>query len=153
VPQLFICHACSLSLEHDLHRSYLSSGSVLVLRLKRIIHSTRMDPHDLGFSLTNNWCVVWNPPLVAQLYCSSPMSDLSTLSSGTSVHPGDRWLTTLWFPGARASQDTGPHRSWDPAYVAPIVPVVNDARGLVGTQAPQSRAVTCSAKRLSPCPR
>ena len=61
------------------------------------------------------------------------MSDLSTLSSGTSVHPGDQCLTTLWLLGARASRDTGPRRSWDPTYVAPILQVVNDAQGLVGT--------------------
>jgi len=80
------------------------------------------------------------------------MSDLSTLSSGTSVHPGDRCLTTLWFLGARALRDTGPRRSWDPAYVAPIVPVVNDARGLVGTQAPQSRAVTSFSEETKSLP-
>jgi len=70
---------------------------------------------------------------VVQLYCLGLMSDLSTLSSGTSVPPGDPCLTTLWLLGARASRDTGPRRSWDPAYVAPILPVVNDAQGLVGT--------------------
>jgi len=133
VPYLFTCHACNSSLECDLHRSYLSSGYILVLRLKRVIHSTRMDSHDLGFSLTDNWCVVWDPPLVAQLYCLGLMSDLSTLSSDTSVHPSDRCLTTLWFLGARASRDTGPRRSWDPTSVAPIVPTVNDTRILVGT--------------------
>ena len=62
------------------------------------------------------------------------MSDLSTLSSGTSVHLGDRCLNTLWFLGAHASRDIGPRRSWDPAYVTPTLPVVNDARGLVGTK-------------------
>jgi len=61
------------------------------------------------------------------------MSDLSTLSSDTSVDPGDRCLSTLWFLGTHASRDTDPCRSWDPTYVAPISPVVNDARGLVGT--------------------
>ena len=61
------------------------------------------------------------------------MSDLSTLPSGTSVHPGDRCLTTLWFLGARASRDTDPHRSRDPAYVAPTLLLVNEAQGLVGT--------------------
>ena len=80
------------------------------------------------------------------------MSDLSTVSSGTSVYPGDRCLTTIWFLGARASRDTDPRRSWDAAYVAPTLLVVNDTRGLVGTQAPQSRAVTYLAKRLSPRP-
>ena len=39
---------------------------------KRVIHSTRMDSRDLGFSLSDNWCVVWDPRLVAQLYCSGP---------------------------------------------------------------------------------
>jgi len=62
-----------------------------------------------------------------------PMSDLSTLFSGTSVHPSDRCLTTLWSLGARASRDTDSCRSWDPAYVAPTLLVVNDAQGLVGT--------------------
>jgi len=38
-----------------------------------------------------------------------------------------------------------------PAYVAPTLSVVNNAQWLVGTQAPQSRALTRSAKRLSPC--
>ena len=61
------------------------------------------------------------------------MSDLSTLTSGTSVHPGDRCLTTLWLLGARALRDTDLRRSWDPAYVAPTLLVVNYARGLVGT--------------------
>jgi len=131
---MFTCHACSSPLECNPHRSYLSSGPILVLRLKRVIHSTRMDSRNLGFSLTNNWCVVWDPPLVAQPYCFGSMFDLSTLSSGTSVHLGDRCLTTLWFLGARASRDTVPRRSWDPAYVAPIVPVVNDARVLVDTK-------------------
>jgi len=65
------------------------------------------------------------------------MSDLSTLLSGTSVHPGDRCLTTLWFLSARSSQDTDPRCLWDPAYMGPTLLVVNDARGLVGTQAPQ----------------
>jgi len=58
------------------------------------------------------------------------MSDLSTVPSGTSVHPGDRCLTTLWFLGARASRDTHLHRSGDPAYMPPTLLVVNDARGL-----------------------
>ena len=80
------------------------------------------------------------------------MFDLSTLTSGMSVHPGDRCLTTLWFLGIRASRDTDPRRSWDPAYVASTSLVVNDTRGLVSTQAPQSRTVTCSTKRLSSCP-
>jgi len=70
------------------------------------------------------------------------MSDLSTLLSGTSVHPGDRCLTTLWLLSARATRNTVRCCSWDPAYVAATSLVVNDARGLVGTQAPQSRAVT-----------
>ena len=42
------------------------------------------------------------------------MFDLSTLSSGTSVHPDDRCLSTLWLLGARALQDTSSRRSWDP---------------------------------------
>ena len=71
----------------------------------------------------------------------------------TSVHPGDRCLTTPWHLGSRALPDTKPCRLWDPAYMAPsLLLEVNNVRGLVGTQAPKSRAVTCSAKRLSPHP-
>ena len=69
VPQLFTCHACNSPLECDPHRSYLSSGSTLCVTPERVIHSTRMNPRNLGFSLTDNWCLVWDPPLVAQLYC------------------------------------------------------------------------------------
>jgi len=56
-----------------------------------------MGPRDLSFSLTDNWRVIWDPLLVAHLYLlfGFPMSDLSTLSSGTSVHPDDECLTTL----------------------------------------------------------
>ena len=97
-------------------------------------------PRDLGFSLTGNWCVVRDPPLDAQLCCSShrcPMSHLPHyVAKDTSSYPGDRCLTTLQHLGSRALRDTGPHRSWDPAYVAPSLLAVNNARGLVGTQAP-----------------
>ena len=38
---------------------------------ERVIHTTRMGSRDLGFSLADNWRVVWDPPLVAQFCCSS----------------------------------------------------------------------------------
>jgi len=66
-----------------------------------------MDSRDLGFSLSDNWCVVWIHPSWPSSTVRVPMSDLSTLSSGTSIHAGDRCLTTLWLLGARASRDTG----------------------------------------------
>jgi len=125
-----------------------SSGSLLVLRLNALSTPHAWTPRDLGFSLTGNWCVVWGPPLVAQLSCSSHRCPISHRP-----HPGDQSLTTLRHLGPRASRDTGPRRSWDPTYVAPSLLAVNYARGLVSTQVPQSRAVTCSAKRLSPRPR
>jgi len=46
-----------------------SSGSLLVLRLNASSTPHAWAPRDLGFSLTDNWCVVWDPPLVAQLWC------------------------------------------------------------------------------------
>jgi len=54
-----------------------------------------MGTRDLGFSLTNNWCMIWDPLLVAHLYCLDLMSDLSTLFSDKSVDPDDRCLNTL----------------------------------------------------------
>ena len=92
---------------------------------------------------------------MAQLYCLGHRCPIShrhhNTVENTLVHPGDRRLTTPRHLGSPALRGTGPHRSWDPTYVAPSLLVVN-ARGLVGTQAPQSRAITCSAKRLSPHP-
>jgi len=83
-----------------------SSGSLLVLRLSASSTPNAWTPRDLGFSLTDNWCVVWDPPLMAQLCCLShrcPMSHRPHyIAEDTSVHPGDRldhssapWLTCL----------------------------------------------------------
>jgi len=82
-----------------------------------------MDSHDLDFSLTDNWCVVWDPPLVVQLCCSSHRCPTShrrrDIVEDTSVHPSDRRLTTLRHLGSRASRDTGLRYSWDPPYAGP----------------------------------
>jgi len=58
-------------LERHPYKSYLFQWLFTCVTPERVIHTTRMDSHDLGFSLTDNWCVVWDPPLVAQLCCSS----------------------------------------------------------------------------------
>jgi len=77
---------------------------------------------------------------MALLYCLSQRCSISHrphyIAEDTSAHPGDQSLTTIRRLGSHALQDTGPCRLWDPAYVAPPILVVNDARGLVGTQAP-----------------
>jgi len=46
----------------------LTPGSTLRVTPECVIHSIRMDPRDVGFPLTNNWRVIWDPLLVAQLY-------------------------------------------------------------------------------------
>ena len=66
-----------LTPKRDPRRSYLSSGSPFCVTLERVIHSTRMGPHDLGFSLTDKWRVIWDPPLVAQLYCLGSRCSIS----------------------------------------------------------------------------
>jgi len=109
-PSCFVCHACSSPLEYDPHRSYLSSGSTLRVTPEHVIHSTRMDPRDLGFSLTD----IWDPPLVAQLYCLSsrcPISPHCLVQVSTSW-----WLMSdhSWLFDARALWDTNSRRSWDP---------------------------------------
>jgi len=48
-----------------------SSDSLLVLHLNASSTPHARTSRDLGFSLTDNWCVVWDPPLVAQLCCLS----------------------------------------------------------------------------------
>jgi len=112
---------------------------------ERVIHTTRMDSRDPGFSLTANWCVVWDPPLVAQLCCSSHWCS-------TSLH----YLVTrryilaaeVWPPFGTLAQvpRENPRRSWDPTFMAPSPLVVNNARGLVGTAIvvnSSSRSATC----------
>jgi len=42
-----------------------SSGYLLVLRLNASSTPHAWAPRGLGFSLTDNWCVVWDPPLMA----------------------------------------------------------------------------------------
>jgi len=72
----------------DPFRPYSSSGSVLCVTSKRVVHSTCMGTRDLGFSLTNNWCVdLGSTSRGPSLLFGFPMSDLSTLSSGKLVHP------------------------------------------------------------------
>jgi len=88
---------------------------------KCVIHSTRMDTRDLGFSFTDNWYVSgihlsWSSSVVRV-----PMSDLFTLLSGTLVHPDDRCLTTLRFLSAHTSRDTSPRCSWDLALHGPYI--------------------------------
>jgi len=146
-----------------------SSGSFLVLRLNASSTPHAWTPRDLGFSLTGNWCVVWDPPLVAQLLCLThrgPRTRQHILMTNAwplldppgalSVrHPGRTACGTqlMWptpeqssIPWACRLQGIGPCHSWDPAYVTPRLLAVNDVRGLVGTQAPQSRAVNLFSK-------
>jgi len=111
-------------MEHDPYESYLSSDSTLCVMPERVIHSTRMGPRDLGFSLTDNWRVIWDLPLVVMFL----MSDLSTLSSGTSIHPDN----FSWLLGARALRILA-HATRGPVYVAPTLPVVSQCPGTVGT--------------------
>jgi len=105
-----------------------SRDSLLVLRLNVSSTPHAWTPRDLDFSLTNNWCVVWDPPLVAQLCCLSHWCSISHrphyIHEDTLAHPGDRCLTTLWYFGARALRNTGPCRAWDPPYVGPPLLVV-----------------------------
>ena len=108
-------------------------GSILVLCLNAssTLHTWTLVTYASPFLITSVWSrnhLSWPSSAIRV-----PMSDLSTLSSGTPVHPSNRCLTTLWFLGARALQDTGPRCLWDPAFVAPILLVVNNTRGLVGT--------------------
>jgi len=65
----------------------------------------------------DNWCVVWDPPLVTQLRCLSHRCLMShrphRIAKDTYAHPGEQRLTTLRHLGSRALRDTGPCRSWD----------------------------------------
>ena len=56
------------------------------------------------------------------------------------AHPGDRRLTTHWHPGL-AVCETLAHAAHGTNLRGPPSLAINDVRGLVSTQAPQSRAV------------
>lgn len=128
---------------HDPHKSYLSQWLFTRVTPERIIHTTHMDSSWSRLLPAGNWCVVWDPPLVAQLRCFNlPRSE------DTSVYTNDWCLTThrpsgilsarhsrhticgthlTWSrpdhsstPWACCMQGVGPCHSWDPAYVAPV---------------------------------
>jgi len=102
------------------------SGSLLVSCLNASSAPHAWAPRDLGFSLTDNWCVVCHQcPIFHRP---------NYIAEDTSVHPRDRHLTALRNHGPRASQNNGPRRSWDPAYVDHHYLQSNEARGLVGSQ-------------------
>ena len=66
-----------------------SSGSLFVLHLSASSTPHEWAPHYLGFSLTGNWCVVWDPPLVAQICCMSHRCS-------TSLHCRGHIRTSWW---------------------------------------------------------
>ena len=101
-----------------------SNGSLLVSRQNTSSTPYAWAPRDPGFSLIGNWCVVWDPPLVAQLCCLSHRCLTPLHCEDTSTHPGDQSLTTLRCLGACALRDTDPCHSWDPPYVGPPLLVV-----------------------------
>jgi len=124
-------HVPSMQLAPDCDpcRQYSSSGSVLCVTPERVVHSTRMGTCDLGFSLTDNWCVIWDPLLVAYLYCLG-------LRCPTSPHclVASRYIlmTDVW--PLLAPWRTCFARYWPallvrPAYVAPTLPVVSQRLG------------------------
>jgi len=156
------CPSCS----HAMHAVYpwdvtltgliSPSGSLLVLRLNASSTPQAWNPRNLGFSLTDNWCVVWDPPLVAQLHCLTRqglrtrqhilMTEARPLLDPLGVlfarHPGRTACGThlTWprpdhssTPWACRLQGAGPCRSRDPTYVVPRLLAVSDAQGLVGT--------------------
>jgi len=58
-----------LAPERDPRRPYSSIGFVLYVTPERAVLSTHMGTRDLDISLTDNRCVIWDPLLVAHLYC------------------------------------------------------------------------------------
>jgi len=128
-----MCHACNSPW------NVTFTGRIFPVALCLCYAWTRHLLHTHGLSwpmLLPYWWLVRNLGSTScgpALLFESPMSDLSTLLNGISVHPGDQCLTTLRFLSTRASRDTGPRCSWDPTYMPPTLLVVNDARGLVGT--------------------
>jgi len=135
--------------------SYLFQWLFTYVTSERVIHTTRMDPRDLCFSLTDNWCVVWGPPFMAQFYCLSHRCPISHrphyIIEDTSVHLGDHSPTTSLAPWFKCLA-----RHWSTPLVGPNLrcPIITSGQRRPRTgwyTSPQSRVVTCSVKRLSPC--
>jgi len=125
VPLAVHVPCMQLAPDRDPCMPYSSSGPVLCVTPERVVHSTHMGTHDLGFSLTDNWCVIWDPLLVAHLYCLGfrcPTSPHCLVASRyilmTDVQPHlAPWRTCFaWY---------WPALLVGPAYVAPILPVVS----------------------------
>ena len=99
VSRLWECpsyYACNSPLNVTLVGHILPVALIICVTPERVVHSTRIGTRDLGFSLTDNSCVTWDPLLVTHLLLFGfPIYDLSTLFSGKSVHPDDWCLTTL----------------------------------------------------------
>ena len=85
------------------------------------IHTTRMGtlwlrPPPTSGCFTDNWCLSWYPPFVAQFNCLNHRLSMShrpySVAEDTSAYLGDRRPTT--------NRHTGSCRLWGPAYVADI---------------------------------
>jgi len=122
---------------------------------KRVIHTTRMDPSWTRFLPIDNWCVFWDPPLVAQLCCLShrcPMSHRPhCIAEDTSAHPGTTFDHSL-APWLMCLARHWPMSLVGPSLRGPPLLAVNDVRGLVGTQAPQSQAVNLFSEETKSSP-
>jgi len=135
------CPSCSCAM-HAAYHWYVTltglsspNGSFLVLRLNVPFTPHAWTPRDLGFSLliTSVWSGthLTRPDVTSPSLCCE--GHISTSWWSTSDHSSTPWLTSL-------------ARHWPSPLVGPSLcgsPLlaVNDVRGLVGTQVPQSRAV------------
>ena len=118
-----------LTLISALASHILLVASILCVMPECVIHSTCMGTRDLGFSLTDNWCVICDPLLVAHLYCLDLRSPTSPHCLATSRYIP---MTDVW--PLLAPWRTCFARYWlallvGPAYEAPTLLVVSQRPG------------------------
>jgi len=141
-----------LAPERDPCRPYSSSGSVLCVMSERVVLSTRMGTRDLGFSLTDNWCVIWDPLLVAHLYFLGfrcPTSPYYLVASRYIL------MTDVWpplVPWCTCFAGCWPALLVQPAYVAPTLPVVSQHSGTGRYTSPPASSCNLFSKEAKSLP-
>jgi len=132
-----------------------SSGSLLVLRLNALFTPHAWTPRDLGFSLLItgvlseihlSWpnSVVW----VTDVWCHIAF----TLMPRTHQHILVINVWPLFDTLACVARETLPMPLVGPSLRGPPLLAVNDVRGLVSTQAPQSRAINLFSEETKSSP-
>ena len=130
VTRLWECPSYSRAMHVARPWSWPLAGHILLVAFilcvtpERVVHSTCMDTRDLGFSLIDNRCVIWDPLLVAHLYFLGfrGLTSPHCLVASRYILMTDVW--PLSAPWRTCFARYWPALLVGPAYVAPTSPMV-----------------------------